>query len=81
MRRHPIAHPEVAHHLGRGRFAAAAALDARDGDVDVTAEQADDQRPERRVGRQAQRVEGVIDRAQLEHREQEGECEEEDYCV
>src|SRR5579864_7240668 len=83
MRRNAIAHPEVAHHAGRGRFAAAASavLDAGNRNVDVAAEQADDQRPERRMRRQAERIEGVIDRAKLEHREQQPEHDEENYRV
>src|SRR4029077_11882466 len=62
----------------RRRFAA---LDARDGDVDVTAELARHQRQEGRMGRQAERIEGVVDDADLEQPEQQGDDEEKDYPV
>src|SRR5580693_8795736 len=74
-RRHPVADAETANDLGGMRLAG---RDARYWNIDIAADQADEQRSERQFGWQSERHESVIDDVDFDQDEKEREDEEED---
>ena len=67
--------PEAANHSGRMQVAA---RDARDGNIDVTSDQAREQRRKCHLGREPERHECVVDYVNLDQDEKESEQKKEE---
>src|SRR5271154_3179788 len=74
-RRHPIANAETANDSGGMRLAG---RDARDRNIDVAADETDEQRRKRQLRRQSERDESVVDDVDFDQDEKEREDEKED---